>query len=977
VITEDYLGTAAVANVTTSRDDTTAGRLVKVGDFGLGNVGSAQIVADLDAFDIPTGFYLCTTSTAGTFPTLADSGSGASKFGQLIVFRYNATNVCQIYAPIGSVTGANRVYTRVSASGPVWLTWREQYDSGNLPFTTFGRTLAALADAAAGRTALGLGTIATQAANNVAITGGSIQLISSLGVGRNATAGQRIHAGGLLSGSTSPSGVNSAPIFDVGSTGAPSAFISATLSAANSILGVLSHFRVNQITLGSDSTVSVQAGLYINDLTVASTNYGVYSNVSDGSGRWNIYANGSAPNFFAGNVRAGGSAHIGALSPFSGRYFYMRGRSDTDMGALGLRGSSDTTNIDILNWTPQGRVSIGPDTPTTSALLDLQSTTLGFLPPRMTTTQRNAISSPAEGLVVHDTTVAAPYVRKNSNWRMVATSDTVTHRSLFEFINPALHTNIQNGTDTTDLTASIQSAVDSGENIFMPIGRYKVTDRIQLNNGQIFQGAGRTKSRFWIRSDFNLSATGVVRLGTGEPGALLFDVGFEFDQPTAGGEERSDLIQYPWAIDANAIPRFHVDRIRVSRGWLGLDAVGNTGGSYVGRIEFGCFETGVKIDGALDFFHGGHWHFWPFGMTGSDLVDLFYEDGLSTSVELGEVDGLSVAGISTFRGKVVLTSGTLPLVGRNIGVLQLDGNGARLIGNGRNLQIGECYSSKSAAVGGPDIEVTAGRIMIGNFQRIGNTTDPAIDVSGGYLQIASGFLNQSTLDASFATVSGGTLEICNSRLEPPDTNRTVPYIEQTGGVLVFKANRSSRSSRTGPLVEVAADNALHDISDNHFGGFSFVLPSGAYLGCYGPNRARANTFLPVLTFATPGDLSVSYTVRNGLYWHESNGIRFEIRILASSITYTTASGSLRVAGLPISQLAGFDLVGDISVVSWSKITLTSGYTALVAGKSVSADVIAILQTGSGEPYGSVSTSNIASGTTNVEISLAGFIPTFN
>ena len=42
------------------------------------------------------------------------------------------------------------------------------------PFTAFGRSLVDDADAAAGRTTLGLGTLATQAANNVSITGGTI-----------------------------------------------------------------------------------------------------------------------------------------------------------------------------------------------------------------------------------------------------------------------------------------------------------------------------------------------------------------------------------------------------------------------------------------------------------------------------------------------------------------------------------------------------------------------------------------------------------------------------------------------------------------------------------------------------------------------------------------------------------------------------------------------------------------------------------
>ena len=52
-------------------------------------------------------------------------------------------------------------------------------------------------------------------------------------------------------------------------------------------------------------------------------------------------------------------------------------------------------------------VSIGTtSTPVASAQLEVVSTTKGFLPPRMTTTQKNAIASPAAGLVVYDTTLA-------------------------------------------------------------------------------------------------------------------------------------------------------------------------------------------------------------------------------------------------------------------------------------------------------------------------------------------------------------------------------------------------------------------------------------------------------------------------------------------------------------------------------------------------------------------------------------------
>jgi hypothetical protein len=50
-------------------------------------------------------------------------------------------------------------------------------------------------------------------------------------------------------------------------------------------------------------------------------------------------------------------------------------------------------------------VQVGGGTINASAILQADSTTKGFLPPRMTTTQKNAIATPAAGLVVYDTTL--------------------------------------------------------------------------------------------------------------------------------------------------------------------------------------------------------------------------------------------------------------------------------------------------------------------------------------------------------------------------------------------------------------------------------------------------------------------------------------------------------------------------------------------------------------------------------------------
>jgi hypothetical protein len=66
-----------------------------------------------------------------------------------------------------------------------------------------------------------------------------------------------------------------------------------------------------------------------------------------------------------------------------------------------------------------GQLGIGTYGPNASAMLDITSTTRGFLPPRMTTTQKNAIASPVAGLVVYDTTLGKLCVRGASAWETI------------------------------------------------------------------------------------------------------------------------------------------------------------------------------------------------------------------------------------------------------------------------------------------------------------------------------------------------------------------------------------------------------------------------------------------------------------------------------------------------------------------------------------------------------------------------------
>jgi hypothetical protein len=97
-------------------------------------------------------------------------------------------------------------------------------------------------------------------------------------------------------------------------------------------------------------------------------------------------------------INSGGVGLIGTLSNHS----------------LGIR----TNNTQRIHITSGGNVGIGTTSPNASAILQTDSTTSGFLPPRMTEAQKNAIATPAAGLIIYQTDATKGlYLYDGTAWR--------------------------------------------------------------------------------------------------------------------------------------------------------------------------------------------------------------------------------------------------------------------------------------------------------------------------------------------------------------------------------------------------------------------------------------------------------------------------------------------------------------------------------------------------------------------------------
>ena len=149
-----------------------------------------------------------------------------------------------------------------------------------------------------------------------------------------------------------------------------------------------------------------------------------------------------------------------------------------------------------------------------------------------------------------------------------------------------------------------------------------------------------------------------------------------------------------------------------------------------------------------------------------------------------------------------------------------------------------------------------------------------------------------------------------------------------------------------------------------------ALGGGMQLGTYDFPYAEG-LFTPTLTFATPGNLDVVYTTAStyGSYTRIGNRVFYNLRIVTSTFTHTTASGNLQILGLPIT--VGTPTAGtqnSAGVCNFSGFVKAGA--ALTSNPVQGTSVIQVSFYGSGLAAGSITAADVPTGG-NLVISLSG------
>lgn len=401
------------------------------------SVLGASISAEVDGIagsaDMPSRLLFSTTPDGSDTPVerMRITNGGNVGIGKTPTTKLDVDGTVTATAFSGPVTGNSSTATTletartIAISGDVTGTATSFNGSANIAISS-AITAGSIVDADVNSgAAIALSKLATGALPT-AITVASSNIVDGTIVNADISASAAIALSKLATGAL-PTGITVASANLVDGT-VVNADISASADIAHSKLADITAGRVLMGNASNVPTATVVSGdVTINSSGVTAIGSGVIVN-ADISNSAAIAGTKIAPDFGSQNIVTTG--YIDAGTSFRGQAgdsetapsFTWTGDTNTGM----LRPTADTIEFTVggsaaMRINSTGAIGVGAGI-SAAALLDLTSTTRGLLPPRMTTTQRDAISTPPAGLMIYNTTTNKLNVRTASSWEAVTSS---------------------------------------------------------------------------------------------------------------------------------------------------------------------------------------------------------------------------------------------------------------------------------------------------------------------------------------------------------------------------------------------------------------------------------------------------------------------------------------------------------------------------------------------------------------------------
>ena len=188
-------------------------------------------------------------------------------------------------------------------------------------------------------------------------------------------------------------------------------------------------YSLSNVACCNDANTAVGYGSLQNTTGGYNTSIGYNSGTTNTSGTFNtiIGANANVASASLTNATAiGGGAIVSASNTIqlgSNSVTNVNTSGTITAGNVITGGTLTATTVNASGILTAGQMTVGAAiAPVSSAILEASSTTKGFLPPRMTTIQRDAISSAAAGLVVFNTTTNGLEFKSSTGWVSITTS---------------------------------------------------------------------------------------------------------------------------------------------------------------------------------------------------------------------------------------------------------------------------------------------------------------------------------------------------------------------------------------------------------------------------------------------------------------------------------------------------------------------------------------------------------------------------